>query len=105
MVPRDASDRPSTAADKLTNRLSERAWQPSLTRLSSGGLPGRTRTAHATREVGIAEVRVRGDPHQIKAWLGAHQVPIDIRPGPSAITAVVVISASGDEIVLDTTES
>ena len=68
-------------------------------------LPGRARTAHATGEVGIAEIRVTGDPHHIKAWLGAHQVPIDIRPGPSAITAVALRSASGDEIVLDATES
>ena len=29
-----------------------------------------------------------GDPHHIKSWLGTHQVPIDIRPGPSAITAL-----------------
>jgi hypothetical protein len=68
-------------------------------------LPGRTRTAHPAGEVGITEVRVRGDPHRIDAWLGAHQAPIDIRPGPSAITAVVVTSASGEEIVLETTES
>ena len=66
--------------------------------------PGRARTAHASGEVSIAEVRVRGDPHHIKSWLGTHQVPIDIRPGTSAITAVILRSAS-DEIVLGTTES
>ena len=68
-------------------------------------LPGRARTVHATGEVSIAEVRVSGDPHHIKSWLGTHQVPIDIRPGPSAITALVLRSASGGEIVLGTTES
>jgi len=36
-------------------------------------LPGRARTAHATGEVSIAEVRVSGDPHHIKSWLGTHQ--------------------------------
>ena len=68
-------------------------------------LPGRARTAHATGEVSNAEVRVRGDPDHITSWLGTHQVPIDIRPGTSAITAVILRSASGDEIVLGTTES
>jgi hypothetical protein len=65
-------------------------------------LPGRARTAHPTGEVGIAEVRVSGDSDYIKSWLGTHQVPIDIRRGTSAITAVILRSASGDEIVLDT---
>jgi hypothetical protein len=68
-------------------------------------LPGRVPAAHATGEVRIAEVRVRGDRHRIKSWLGTHQVPIDVRPGTSAITAVILRSASGDEIVLGTTES
>jgi len=68
-------------------------------------LPGRARTAHAAGEVSVAEVRVSGDPHHINSWLGAHQMPIDIRPGTSAITAVILRSAAGDEIVLGTTES
>ena len=74
-------------------------WEPGTR------LPGRVRTAHITGEIGIAEVRVSGDPHRIKAWLGAHHVPIEIRPGPPAITAVVLRSASGDDIVLGTIES
>ena len=68
-------------------------------------LPGRARTDHTAGEVRIAEVRVSGDPHEINTWLGAHHVPIDIRAGRSAITAVTLASASGDEIVFDTTES
>ena len=68
-------------------------------------LPGRTRAVHATGEVSIGEVRVSGDPHYIKSWLGTHNTPIDIRPGPSAMTAVILRSASGAEIVLGTTES
>ena len=68
-------------------------------------LPGRSRTVDATGEVAIVEIRVSGDPHGIKSWLGKHDVPIDIRPGPSAITAVILRSASGDEIALGTTES
>ena len=74
-------------------------WAP------GAALPGRASTAHTTGEVRIAELRVRGDPHDLNAWLGAHHVPIDIRPGRSAITAVTLASASGDEIVFDTTES
>lgn len=65
-------------------------------------LPGRARTVHAAGEVSITEVRINGDPHQIKSWLGTNQVSIDVRPGTSAVTAVVLRSASGDEIVLDT---
>ena len=68
-------------------------------------LPGRARSAHATGEVSIAEVRVSGEPYRVESWLGTHQVAIEIRPGTSAITAVVLRSASGDEIVLAATES
>jgi hypothetical protein len=68
-------------------------------------LPGRARTAHPTGEVGAAEVCVSGDPREIESWLGSHCVPIEIGPGPSAITAVILRSASGDEIVLGATAS
>lgn len=68
-------------------------------------LPGRARTDHTAGEIRIAEVRVSGDSHDINAWLGAHHVPIDIGTGRSAITAVVLASASGDQIVFRTTES
>ncbi len=67
-------------------------------------LPGRAGTVHAAGEVDMAEIRVRGDTDRIKSWLGTHDVPIDIRPGTSAVTAVILRSASGDEIVLGTTE-
>ena len=68
-------------------------------------LPGRTRAVHATCEVSITEIRVSGDPQHIEDWLGTHHVPIDIRPGTPAITAVILRTVSGDEIVLGTTES
>ena len=67
-------------------------------------LPGHARTAHIAGEFRIAEVRVSGDHHRINAWLGAHHLPIDIRVGRSGITAVILRSASGDEIALATTE-
>ena len=98
-----------TAREMAIGGVEESAAEPALPFFVGGQpgtrLPGRTRTAHATGKFSIAEVRVSGDPHYIKSWLGTHQVPIDIRPGPSAITAVILRSASGDEIVLDTTES
>jgi Glyoxalase-like domain len=68
-------------------------------------LPGRARTVDATGEVALVEIRVSGDPHRLKSWLGTHEVPIDVRRGPSGITAVILRSASGDEIVLGTTKS
>ena len=66
-------------------------------------LPGRARTA--PRDVGIAELRLSGDSHQIESWLGAHRVPIEIRPGSSAIAAVALRTASGARIVLGNTAS
>jgi Glyoxalase-like domain len=63
--------------------------------------PGRAHAVHAAGEVGIAGVRVTGDPNRISSWLGAHQVPIDIRPGESAFTAVILGAAIGGEIVLE----
>jgi len=68
-------------------------------------LPGRGRAVHAAGEVSVAEIRVNGDPHRISSWLGTQHVEIRVRPGPSAITAVVLRSESGNEIVLGTTES
>jgi hypothetical protein len=48
---------------------------------------------------------VSGDPQHIKSWLGTRQVPIHIRPGSSAIAALVLRSKSGEEIVLGATET
>jgi hypothetical protein len=67
-------------------------------------LPGQADHVHAFGEVTIAEIRLSGDPLQIQRWLGADQVPIDIRPGASAITSVVLRSTSGDQVILGTTE-
>jgi hypothetical protein len=67
--------------------------------------PGLARSDDAAGKVSVAEIHVSGDPHAIKSWLGRNQVPINIRPGLSAITALVLRSASGGEIVLGTTES
>ena len=73
-------------------------WEPGT------HLPGRAPTDHAAGEVRIGEVRVSGDSERIEGWLGSYRVPLDIRPGSSALTAVILSPPSGDEVVLGATE-
>jgi len=61
---------------------------------SGATFPGRSgdRPAGAS---GITRVELRGDPARLDAWLGDHALPIEIRPGSPAVTAVVVQSPRG----------
>lgn len=47
----------------------------------------------------IARLALDGDPEHLDGWLGSHTLPIVVRKGSSAVTAVVVTTAVG-EIVL-----
>ena len=64
-------------------------------------LPGRARIAPRHRR-GRHCASTRERRSRLHQELARHAVPIDIRRGTSAITAVVLRSASGDEICLDT---
>jgi len=47
--------------------------------------------------VSVCDIELRGDADELKAWLGDQSLPVVIRPGPSAVTCVVVRDASGHE--------
>ena len=64
-------------------------------------LPGRAPATHRAGAVQIAKLRLDGDADRLTAWLGAHGLPITVRPGPPAVASIVLTGASG-EIVLDT---
>src|SRR5439155_22124614 len=42
-------------------------------------LPGTAPAAHRAASVGIAQVRLAGDPDRIAAWVGDHTLPIEVR--------------------------
>jgi Glyoxalase-like domain len=63
-------------------------------------LPGRATATHRAGSVQITELRLDGDADRLAAWLGAHHLPIAVRPGPPAVTGIVLTGAAG-EIVLD----
>lgn len=63
-------------------------------------LPGRATATHRAGAVQIAKLRLDGDADRLAAWLGAHRLPITVRPGPPAVASIVLTGAAG-EIVLD----
>jgi hypothetical protein len=58
--------------------------------------PGETTTDPG---VSVARIEVEGDPVLLDAWLGAHALPLEVRPGSAGITRVVLAARDG-EIVL-----
>jgi hypothetical protein len=63
-------------------------------------LPGRAPATHRAGAVQIATLRLDGDADRLAAWLGAHRLPITLRPGTPAV-ASIVLTGPGGEIVLD----
>jgi Glyoxalase-like domain len=61
--------------------------------------PGRIPVAHPAGLVKIARLQLQGEPDRLAAWLGPHQLPITVRPGPPALTCIVLTGSAG-EIVL-----
>jgi hypothetical protein len=58
--------------------------------------PGGTAT---DSEVRVVRIEVEGDPVLFDVWLGAHALPLQVRPGSAGITKVV-LATRDDEIVL-----
>jgi hypothetical protein len=54
--------------------------------------PGLAETALGAR---VMRIEVEGDATQLDAWLGAHVLPLAVRPGARGITAVVLDGPSG----------
>jgi Glyoxalase-like domain len=62
-------------------------------------LPGATAITHPAAPAGISKLHLEGDPDRLAAWLGNHVLPIVVRTGRPAVTAIVLATATG-EIVL-----
>ena len=62
--------------------------------------PGRAPATHRAGPVRISELRLAGDAEHIEAWLGAHQLPIAVRPGIPGVAGIVLTGATGD-VILD----
>jgi hypothetical protein len=64
--------------------------------------PGRTQVTHPAGAVHIAHLDLSGDANRLASWLGTHRLPITIRPGPPALTGIILTCPTG-EITLDAT--
>lgn len=61
--------------------------------------PGAAVVEHDGRAHRIARLEVAGEPGALYAWLGDHDLPIQITNGPPALSAVAISTADG-ELVL-----
>jgi hypothetical protein len=59
-------------------------------------LPGWAPVTHPAGSARLSRVVVTGDRDRLEAWLGPHELPLEIRPGPSALEAVGVAAAGGE---------
>jgi glyoxalase-like protein len=64
-------------------------------------LPGQTKILHPAGRARISRLVLHSDLNRLAEWLGNHRLPIDVRPGMSALRAIYVTS-DGGEIVLGT---
>jgi hypothetical protein len=83
--------------------VEQAAVEPSLPFFIEWGrgtpLPGRAPASHPAGAVQIEQLRLDGDADRLAAWLGAHRLPIAVRPGPPAVTGIILAGGAG-EIVL-----
>lgn len=63
-------------------------------------LPGQNPSTRGAIDVRIANLQLDGDVGHLEAWLGAHDLPITVRPGTPALTGIILTAAAG-EIILD----
>jgi hypothetical protein len=101
----DAGSRPARDGRMLRWRLAgveEAIAEPVLPFLVEWGegtpLPGRAPITHPAGAVELARLELDGDPDRVAAWLGDASLPVAVRPGAPAVTAVVL--ARGDEEVV-----
>jgi hypothetical protein len=62
-------------------------------------LPGTTAVDHPAAPARISRLLLEGDPGRLAAWLGDHALPIVVRAGSPAITAIVLLTATGEAIL------
>jgi len=68
-------------------------------RRAPGLHPGAAVAEHASRPRGFAWIEVAADERSLPEWLGDHELPLKIGPGPPVLTAVAISTDAG-EIVL-----
>jgi Glyoxalase-like domain len=62
-------------------------------------LPGRAAATHRAGPVRIAELRLDGDADRLTTWLGDHRLPITVRPGAPAVTAILLTGARSQVLI------
>jgi hypothetical protein len=83
--------------------IEQAAAEPSLPFFIEWGpgtpLPGRATVGHAAGPVRIARLELDGDADRVATWLGAHELPISVRPGAPAVGRVVLGGAAGETVI------
>ena len=83
--------------------IEQAAAEPSLPFFIEWGtgtrLPGSMPISHPAAPVEVSKLLLDGDPWRLAGWLGDHTLPIVVRAGSPALTAIVLSAATG-EIVL-----
>jgi hypothetical protein len=83
--------------------IEQAAAEPSLPFFIEWGdgtpLPGRTAADHPAGAVRIARLELEGDADRVRSRLGGRNLPITVRPGPPAVTGVVLAGAAGTIVV------
>jgi Glyoxalase-like domain len=48
----------------------------------------------------LSRLVLRGDTELVAAWLGGHQLPIEVRAGPAGVAAIVLRTPGGEVVVM-----
>ena len=62
-------------------------------------LPGEADIRHPAGKARISRLVLHADPNRLAEWLGTHQLPIDVRPGTSAVKEIHISSDSGEIVI------
>jgi hypothetical protein len=61
-----------------------------------GFLPGHAPVEHPAGRVSVSAVRLAGDAERLADWLGAHRLPIAVRPGAPTVQSIVLAVPAGE---------
>jgi hypothetical protein len=62
-------------------------------------LPGEADIRHPAGKARLSRLVLHADPNRLAEWLGIHQLPIDVRPGTSAVREIHISSDSGEIVI------
>jgi Glyoxalase-like domain len=101
-----AGSRATPGGDLLRWRsagIDQAAAEPSLPFFIEWGpqtqLPGQAAIRHRAGAASIARLVLDGEAVRVVAWLGKHQLPIVVRTGIPAVTAIYISSDAGEIVV------